>query len=117
MIHWLGSMWCALSTYNGDLRCLYVERLELAGAALGILRRHRIAHDSAGRIIGHHPFGHPELSFGLLLGLAVAHRDIDGLAVVGEMNHQLRRAIPLARRRVDGGQPEPHRLSPFEPIV
>ena len=104
----------ALVTKNRDLRRLDIEWLELPGAALRILRRDGVAHDSGGGIIGHDPLGDPELTFGLLLGLAIAHGDLDGFAVVGQMNHELRGSIPLARRWVDGGHPEPYRLALFE---
>jgi len=99
---------------NRDLRCVDIERLVLAGAALRILRRHGVAHDSGRRIIGNDPLRDPELPLGLLIGLAITHRDINGFAVKRQMNNELRCAIPLARGRIDGRHSEAYRLATFE---
>ena len=100
-----------------DLRRLHLERLELSGATLRILRRHRISHDSHWRIVGHDPFGDPELPFGLLFILSIAHRDIDRLAGVGQVDDELGRPIALARRRIECVHPEANRLAALELIV
>src|SRR5262245_6592583 len=98
---------------DGDLRRLYFEWLELAGAPLWILRRHVVPHDPHRRIVGNHPFGHPELALGLAVCLPVAHRQIDDPAGVGEVHDELSRTIALSRG-VDGVHPEPDRFTSLE---
>ena len=108
---------CVVLFDDGELRRVDVERFVLAGAALRVLRGYGVAHDSGGRIIRDDPLRHPELPFGLLLGLAIAHRYINGLAIVGQMNHDLRGTVPLSGGGIDNRHPEPHRLSPFVPTA
>ena len=71
-----------------DLRRYDLERLELTGAALGVL-----------------------------LGLASAHRKVDRVATIGPVDDQRRRGIPLARCQIDGGYPEPNRIASSELIA
>ena len=74
---------------DGDLRGLHFERLELAGASLRVFRRHRVPHDPHRRVVGHDPFGDPELAFRLFLVLSVPHRHVNGLAGVAQVNDEL----------------------------
>jgi hypothetical protein len=100
-----------------DLRSFDLERLEFAGASLWVLGGHRIAHNAGWRVVGYHPFGDKEVPFRLFLGLSIAHSKINGLPAIGQVDHELRRTIPLASRRIDGGHAESHGLTPFEVII
>src|SRR5579864_6166990 len=100
-----------------DLRGLHFEGPELAGAPLRILRRHRIPYDAHRRIVGHNPFGDPELPFRLLVVLPISHRHVNGFAGKGQVDDELRCAIAFACCRIDRGHPEPDRLASFELIV
>src|SRR5581483_1742313 len=70
--------------------------------------------NSSDRILGHHPLGHPERALRLLLRLAVAHWDVDRLAVVREVHDELRRSIALARCRIDRRHAETDWLTALE---
>jgi hypothetical protein len=102
---------------DGELRGLHLEGFELTGATLRIFCRHRIPHDPHRRIVGHHPFSDPEFPFRLPFVLSIAHRDIDRLASVGEVNDELRRAVALAGSWIERVHPEPDRLAALELIV
>src|SRR5207244_13458195 len=96
---------------------LHLEGLELTGATLRIFCRHRIPHDPHRRIVGHHPFRDPEFPFRLPFVLSIAHRHIDRLASVGQVNDELRRAVALAGGWIERVHPEPDRLAALELIV
>src|SRR5439155_5096069 len=102
---------------DGELRGLHLEGFELTGATLRILCRHRIPHDPHRRIVGHHPFSDPEFPFRLPFVLSIAHRHIDRLASVGQVNDELRCAVALAGGWIERVYPEPDRLAALELIV
>jgi hypothetical protein len=99
-----------------DLRRLDLERLELPGASLRVLCRHRIPHNAHRRVVGHDPLGDPELPFGLLFVLPIAHRDVDRLARKCQVDDEFGRPIPLACG-IDRVHPESNRLTALELIV
>src|SRR5262249_6994471 len=100
-----------------ELGGLHLERLELARASLRILGRYGVAHDSHGGVVGHHPLGDPELALRLPIVLPITHWKIDRLAGEGEVNHEFRRAVAFAGRRVDGVHAKTDRLASLELIV
>jgi hypothetical protein len=102
---------------NLELRRFDFKRLELACTALRVLGSHRVAQDLGPRIIGHDPLGDPELPFRRLSILAIAHRKIDGLTTIIQVNHELRPTIPLARCWIDGNHSKSHWVAPLKPIV
>src|SRR4029077_11613216 len=91
--------------------------LEPSGASLRIFRGPGVAHDPHRRIVRHHPLGDPEVTLRLPFVLSVAHRDVDGLAGIGDVDDELRRAIALAGGWIERGHPEPDWLAPLELVV
>src|SRR5262249_43942777 len=64
-------------------------------------------------IVWHDPFGDEEVTLRLLLCLTIAHRDVDRLAGVREVHHELSGAIAFPGGRVDRSHAETDGLAAF----
>src|SRR5262245_16772720 len=100
-----------------ELRGLNLERLEFSSAPLRILRRHGVPNDASRRIVGHDPLGHPEFALRLLFVLAIAHRHVDRLAGVIQVNDHLGRTIALSGSGIDRIHAEADRLAALELVI
>src|SRR5262245_50969484 len=99
-----------------ELRSFDFERLEFAGASVLVGRRHRVAEDADGRVLRHDPLGDPELPLRLRGGCAVAHRNVECLGAVVQVDDELSGFLAIAGLRIRDEHPPADRLATLEAV-